>query len=76
MTIEKAARILREMYSRAQTGDRALQFHLFGIVYADDLRRLSVRQILYVADLPASYSTEISKGRKLGKYVVVRPDEL
>ena len=72
MTVEEAARILREMYVGSDKGEMVLQCHLFGITYADELDRLSVREILEVARLPTSYSTEISKGRKLAKYVAPR----
>ena len=46
MTVEEAARILREMYVGSDKGEMVLQFHLFGITYADELDRLSVREIL------------------------------
>ncbi len=72
MTNQEAARTLREMYSGARKGDVALQFLLFGIQYADALDSLNVSQILQMAQLPASYSTEISKGRKLARYVVLK----
>ena len=75
MTNQEAARTLREMYSGARKGDVALQFLLFGIKYAADLDRLNVSQILEAAELPPSYSTEISKGRKLARYVVLKASD-
>ena len=72
MTIEEAADILRSMYANAGRGEQSLQFHLFGIKYADELSRLGIRRIVIKADLPLSYATEISKGRKLARYVEMR----
>ena len=69
MLSEEAGRLLRQMYDTAPRGDRLLQFHLFGIRYADQIEGLSNHAIIVKAGLPVSYETEIAKGRKLAKYV-------
>ena len=72
MTVEQAARILREMYDAGKhRGKQAAAIHLFGIKYANELRHLSIKDILVQADMPGSYHTEVSKGRKLAEYVEV-----
>lgn len=48
--------------------------HLFGIKYADDIRknRYTPREILKYANMPESYQVEINKGIKLAKYVEIK----
>ena len=76
MTVDEAARILRGMYD-AGGHDRGLMttaIHLFGIRYADDLSRLSIKEILLHAGMSATYYTEVRKGIKLAGYVNVVND--
>ena len=57
MTVDEAARILREMYDAGAQGRGLMTtgIHLFGIRYADDLSRLSIKDILSRAGLRPSY---------------------
>ena len=43
--------------------------HLFGIIYADDLSHLPIKDILSQAGLKPSYQTEVYKGMRLAEYV-------
>ena len=71
MTVDEAARILREMYDAGAQGRGLMTtgMHLFGIRYADDLSRLSIKDILSRAGLRPSYQTEVYKGMRLAEYV-------
>lgn len=71
MTLEEAARLLREMYDDPRTG-KAVSVHLFGIRYAEALQDMSLQDIAVRAGISKSYGTEIAKGRTLARYVVER----
>ena len=72
MRIDEASRILAGMYREAPDGEKVVAIHLFGIKYADEIRDLSLKDIVAGAELPKSYPTEIRKGINLAKYVEVR----
>ena len=72
MTVGEAALELKKSYERGKRrGQTALHIHLFGIKYADDLRSLSIREVVNRAGIP-DYAAEINKGRNLAKYVQIR----
>ena len=72
MRIDQASKILARMYRGALPKEQALSTHLFGIKYADEIRDMSLKDIVVGAELPESYKTEIRKGINLAKYVEVR----
>ena len=75
MTVDEAARILRGMYDAGEgRGLMVTAIHLFGIRYADDLSRLSIKEILLHAGMSDTYQTEVSKGIRLAGYVKVVND--
>lgn len=79
MTVDEAARILRQMYRAGATkdgGQMVTGIHLFGIQYADDISHLNIKDILRQVGMPESYHTEIRKGMKLAEYVEVVKDFL
>lgn len=77
MRLDELADKLAEMYQNAK-GDKAAMIHLFGIKYADVIRRsgYNAGDIIISARLtdgtriPDSYKTEINKGMNLAKYVI------
>ena len=69
MTITEAANILKAMHSSALPGEQVVQIHLFGIKYAKELDGLSATKIAEQAGIGSSFGTEISKGKKLARYV-------
>lgn len=71
MTVNEAAAILSDMYRRAPPDQKVVQIHLFGIKYADAIRNMSLAEIITRAEIPATYKTEINKGRNLAKFVKV-----
>ena len=72
MTIEEAAAILRDMYNTAPSRDKAVNIHLFGIMYSAELDSLPISEVVRSAGLPDSYGTEVRKGRKLAEYVTLK----
>ena len=71
MGLQELADKLREMYDSAPTGEKVVQIHLFGIIYADALRRFSPNAVVQRAGL-GSYGAEVNKGRTLAKYVELK----
>lgn len=72
MQIGEASRLLADMYENAEPKEKALSIHLFGILYAADIKTMSAKEIAIGAGLPESYKAEIRKGINLAKYVEVR----
>jgi len=61
---------LKRMYDSASHGESTTMIHLFGIVYADQLRSRDVSVARVAANsVGPAYHTEISKGIRLAKYV-------
>lgn len=74
MTTEEAIRILSDMYHHAPEGEMALQVHLFGIKYADQLEGLPLQEIGERATGRLGYHAEINKGRNLARYVKLKDE--
>ena len=72
MNVAEAAEILRKMYREAPKDEMVAQIHLFGIKYARELQTLSISDVVGQAGISPRYATEVSKGRKLAKYVTVK----
>ena len=74
MTLNELSSILRYMYDNAPEGDQVAMIHLFGIKYVNEIRQsgYTPKDIVKNADMKESYKTEISKGIKLSKYVVIK----
>ena len=74
MTPDELACTLSEMYHDAPEREATTMIHLFGIKYADEIRDCGapVTEIVRLSSLPNTYSTEVSKGVRLARYVVPR----
>ena len=72
MDIAELASTLREMYQNAPEKEKAVQIHLFGIIYGEELASVSLSDVLEMSGLPPSYVTEVNKGRNLSKYVELK----
>lgn len=72
MSINELGKQLYEMYSSAPHGEQVAHIHLFGIKYANEILRnnYTIKEIIRISGLKESYSTELSKGIKLSKYVL------
>ncbi|EMS33587.1 hypothetical protein C943_04466 [Mariniradius saccharolyticus AK6] len=59
------------MYNNAQKGEAVAMIHLFGIKYAKQIHegKYSIKDIIDISGIHKSFSTELSKGIKLAKYV-------
>ena len=57
MNIDKAAKLLRDMYDNAPTGEKATSIHLFGIKYAHEIGSMSPKDLVDRAGLHQSYHT-------------------
>jgi len=73
-TILELGQILKEMYSNAPNKEAVTQIHLFGVKYADEIRKngLSIAEIVKISGIGKSYVTEVNKGVNLAKYVSVK----
>lgn len=74
MTLNELGEILHDMYFNSEEGEKVAMIHLFGIKYAKDIQDVkeSKKAIAKAAGIRESYGTEVSKGVKLSKYVVVK----
>ena len=72
MTLMELSCTLRDMYDNAPDRDHVAMIHLFGIKYANEIKKadFSTKEILKNADMPLSYQTEINKGIRLARYVI------
>ncbi|MGR3984536.1 MAG: hypothetical protein OD817_04675 [Gammaproteobacteria bacterium] len=75
MTTEELTAKLKHMYEHAPAGESTTMIHLFGVLYADELKGCGapVTEIAKNSVGP-SYATEISKGIRLARYVELKPD--
>ena len=50
--------------------------HLFGIIYADEIKTAGVTPaaIIKAAGMQPSYATEVNKGMNLSKYLELKPE--
>ena len=76
MDIDQLVEKLREMYYGADKGEEVAMIHLFAIKYAHELGHIPSTEIARRAKLrdTNAYHSEISKGRKLAKFVDVKPE--
>ena len=72
MEVAELASRLREMYHSAPEREKAVQIHLFGIIFAEELDKVFLPDVLEILGLPRSYVTEVNKGRNLSKYVELK----
>jgi hypothetical protein len=61
--------VLSEMYLNAPEGYQMTMVHLFGIMYAQELENMRIKDIVYNATGKSSLWVEVSKGIKLSKYI-------
>ena len=74
MEPQELADILTRWYCNAPDKNATTMIHLFGIVYADEIRRCGVpaTELVRLSDLRDTYVTEVAKGLRLARYVTVR----
>ncbi|TLF44824.1 HTH-like domain-containing protein [Maribacter aurantiacus] len=71
MEIKELGQKLNKMYSEAPKGEMVAMIHLFGVKYANEIKKgkFSKYEIAKAANIPVSYAVEINKGVKLSRYV-------
>lgn len=74
MTLQQLGEKLSQIYFESKDGETAAMVHLFGIKYASEIIEsgASMKAIAKAAGIRESYGTEISKGVKLSKFVMVK----
>lgn len=72
MTIAELASELRTSVNGAPVGERVVSIHLFGIRRARELQGVSLKELVQIAGIPASYHTEVYKGMRLAEYVTLK----
>jgi len=74
MTLIELGTKLNEMYSNAPKGDAVAMIHLFGIKYANEIKKseYSKKDIIKQSGISTSYLTELTKGVKLAEYVILK----
>lgn len=70
MTEEELGTILRESKANAPLGEKGIAPILFGIRYADELSKVSVRAVQRFAEIEKW--SEVGKGIKLARYVTIK----
>jgi len=74
MEIQELSKILRERYENAPNQEQVVNIHLFGIEYAEIIKKNNYKlsQIIKLAEMKKSYNAELSKGIKLAKFVKLK----
>ncbi len=74
MTLQQLGKELNKMYVESKDGESVVMIHIFGIKYASEIKESgeSMKAIAKAAGIHESYATEISKGVKLAKFVIVK----
>ncbi len=72
MTTEELARELRDTVHGAESGDKVVAIHLFGIRYSDALAGHNLQDLAARAGLGKSWATEIRKGVRLAEHVTIK----
>ncbi|HHX68012.1 MAG TPA: hypothetical protein GX708_08195 [Gallicola sp.] len=74
MRIEELSLILKERYENAPKREQVVNIHLFGIEYGEIIKRNNYKpvEIIRLAEMNKSYNTELSKGIKLSKFVILK----
>ena len=74
MKIEELSEKLKDMYENAPKKEQVVNIHLFGIQYAEYIKKHNFRisKIIGNAGMKKSYAVELSKGIKLSKFVKLK----
>ncbi len=74
MDLEELGGILKEMYLNAPQKEQVAYIHLFGIKYAEIIRKnnFKISSIIKSSGIQKSYAVEVSKGVKLAKFVCLK----
>ncbi|MCV3373866.1 AAA family ATPase [Campylobacter lari] len=65
MTTEELGLKLKDMYENAPKGNKVTYIHYFGIIFAEEIRKNSLNEIVKYANISKSYVAEIAKAISL-----------
>lgn len=71
-TTKELGSILSRMYHSAGKREKAAMVHLFGILYAGEIRRAGVWRVVEKSKIKKSYKVEVNKGINLAHFVTVK----
>ncbi len=71
MTLEELGIVLKQRYDTAKRNESAMQVHLFGIEYGEEIKKsgYKIYEIVLQVGLDKGYVAEVSKGVKLSGVV-------
>lgn len=69
MDTTELRKLLCESYQNVQKTEKVTMIHLFGIKYAEEIKRCGIAEIIKEAGIFSTYRTELGKEIKLAKYV-------
>ena len=69
-TIKELGNILADMYENAPKKEQVTMIHFFGVKYADDIKKVGVREVIEQSGIHSTYRTELNKAVNLAKYVI------
>ncbi|WP_042372131.1 HTH-like domain-containing protein [Bacteroides neonati] len=72
MMLNELGHKLKWMYEKAPKGEKVAMIHLFGIEYANEIKKYSIKDIVNAANMPKSYGTEVAKGVHLSRFVSIK----
>ncbi len=76
MDVYEAAQRLKDMVRQGDNdprGRRIAMILVFGILYAEQLGRLNLKEVATLADILPSHETTIRYGMNIAEYVEVKP---
>ena len=75
MTANELGMKLNAMYSMEKV-NKTTMVHLFGVIYADIMRKENIKpiEVVKIAGISENYQTEISKGMRLAEYVTLKDE--
>jgi hypothetical protein len=71
-TLLELRSILAETILNAPKKEKVIKLYLFGIKYADDIKKFSIREVIENSNIPQSYQAEMNKAVNLAKYVSIK----
>lgn len=77
MTKEELATKLCKRYEGAKINEAAMQVHLFGIEYGNEIKKenIKISDIIELAGIGKGYAAELSKGVKLSNRVTLKEED-
>ena len=60
------------MYTNAPKGEQVTMIYLFGIKYHEEIKNAGINNVIEQSGIRSTYHTNLSKARKLAKYVIVK----